>query len=555
MTHRRWVAGFVPAALALGGAAMTANADGKPTYYAPAPRAVQTVEADICVYGGNAAGIAAAVQASRSGKRVVVLNPAQQIGGLTTGGLSCTDFGNKAGIGGISREFYRACGARYGVAEEWNFEPHVAAETLAKMAADAGVEVRNGQYVRSVRMQGGRIAALTTTSGLTVRAGVYIDCSYEGDLMARAGVTFTVGREANSTYGETLNGVQLRDKHQFEFDVDPYVRPGDPASGLLPGIDPAPLEPRGTGDKRVQAYNFRMCLTRSLANRLPFPKPRGYRRDDYELLARYLKLDWKFLFGKFDPIRGDKVDKNNHGALSTDWIGMNHRWPAAGFPERERIFQAHVRYQMGWFWFLCNDPAVPDEARAQMSLWGLCRDEFQSTGGWPHQLYIREARRMVSDYVATEADCTLKRAPDDSIGLGAYGMDSHNCRRTVVDGAVRNEGDVQVGVSTPYPVSYRSITPRRGECGNLLVPVCLSASHIAYGSIRMEPVFMIMAQSAALAAVEALERKCMVQDVPYAALRTRLEAAGQVLAWKPQPKRKSAWAGGCVMGRLRPDPC
>ena len=271
--RKLWSAGVMPAALALGGAAMTASADGKPTYYAPAPRVVQTLTTEICVYGGNAAGIAAAVQASRSGKRVVVLNPAQQIGGLTTGGLSCTDFGNKAGIGGISREFYRACGARYGVAEEWNFEPHVAGEVLSKLASDAGVEVRNGQYVRSVRMKEGRIASLTTTSGLTVRAGVYIDCSYEGDLMARAGVSYTVGREANTTYGETLNGVQLRDKHQFDGDVDPYVRPGNPASGLLPGIDPTPLEPAGTGDRRVQAYNFRMCLTQHPANRIPFPRP------------------------------------------------------------------------------------------------------------------------------------------------------------------------------------------------------------------------------------------------------------------------------------------
>jgi hypothetical protein len=500
-------------------------------YYPPAAVVRRTVKKDLCVYGGSASGVICAVQAARLGRSVVVVNPAKHVGGMTTGGLSWTDFGNKAAIGGMAREFYRRCGARYGVAEEWCFEPKVAERVLEEMLAEAGVVVYPKEYLRSVRRRNGRVESLTTESGLTVEARMFVDATYEGDLMARARVSYTVGREGNRRYAETLNGVQYLDKHQFDLPVSPYVREGDPSSGLLPGIEPRARERTGTGDRRIQAYNFRLILTRKADNRLPFPKPEGYDPAEYVLTARYLAAGWNGAFGKFDPIRGDKVDKNNHGATSTDYIGANYRWPTASYAERERIFQAHVRYVAGWFWFMANDPSVPADVRARMAEWGLCRDEFTDTGGWPHQLYVREARRMVSDYVITEHDCRGNLRAPDPVGLGSYGMDSHNCRRYAVDGRVMNEGDVQVGGFPPYPISYRSIVPKRGQCTNLLVPVCISASHIAYGSARMEPVFMVLGQSAAIAADLALERDCAVQDVEYAKLRSRLIEAGQVLEW------------------------
>jgi len=505
------------------------------TYWAPPFQVVRrTVHADACVYGGTASGVIAAVQLARLGRKVVVVNPSAHLGGMTTGGLSWTDFGNKAAIGGMAREFYRRCGAKYCVEEEWRFEPKVAEQVLTEMVQETGVTVYHREYLKSVRMSAMRLTSLTTESGLTVLAPIFIDATYEGDLMAKAKASFTVGRESNSKYGETLNGVQYRHLHQFELAVSPYLVENDPSSGLLPHIEPRADELPGTGDRRIQAYNFRLILTQDPANRIPFPKPAGYDEREYELTLRYLRAGWKGVFGKFDPIRGNKVDKNNHGATSTDYIGANYRWPTASYPERERIFQDHVRYVAGWFWFLANDPRVPDDVRNRMATWGLCKDEFADTGGWPHQLYVREARRMVSNYVVTEHDCRGTVRAEDSVGLGSYGMDSHNCRRYVRDGRVYNEGDVQVGGFPPYPISYRAIVPRRGQCRNLLVPVCISASHIAYGSARMEPVFMVLGQSAAIAGHMALERGMAVQDIPYPELRERLLAAGQILEWKGQ---------------------
>jgi hypothetical protein len=377
---------------------------------------------------------------------------------------------------------------------------------------------------------------------------MFIDATYEGDLLAKAGVRYTVGREGNAQYGETLNGVQIRDKHQFEHPVSPYVTEGDPSSGLLPGISPDPPAPPGTGDRKVQAYNFRMTLTRDPAQRLPYPKPEGYDPREYALLARYLRKTTAFLFGKYDAltsrradglvVEGTKFDKNNHGAISTDYIGQSWAWPEADYPTRERIFRRHVVYQQGLMWFLTNDPAVPEDVRRRLAEWGLPKDEFADTGSWPRQLYVREARRMVSDYVITEGDCRGRRRARDPIGLGSYGMDSHNCDRVIVpDGAggvrVMNEGDVQAAGFPPYPISYRAIVPRRGECANLLVPICVSASHIAYGSVRMEPVFMILGQSAAVAAGLAADGDGAVQNVDYGRLRARLLELGQVLHWPP----------------------
>lgn len=502
-------------------------------YYRPdaAPATQTALEADICIYGGTAAGIAAGVAARRYGLSAVVLEPSGWIGGMTAGGLSMTDIGNKRAIGGLAREFYRRCGAHYGVAEEWRFEPRIAARVFQELVTEVGLPVYLRQFLVDVETDGRRITRISTEHGLAVRARVFIDATYEGDLMARAGVSYTVGREANAVYGESLNGVQVRDKHQFDFPVDPYVIAGDSSSGLLPGITAGDLDAPGAGDQRIQAYNFRLCLTRAAANRLPFARPEGYDRHEYELLARYLATGWNEAFRKFDPIRGDKVDMNNHGAVSSDFIGRNHAYPEASYAERERIFQQHVTYQQGYMWFMANDPAVPPAIREEWAAWGLAADEFEATGGWPHQLYVREARRLVAGYVMTEHNCRGVVIADDPIGLAAYTMDSHNCQRFVRDGRVWNEGDVQVAGFPPYPVSYRSLVPRRGECENLLIPVCLSASHIAYGSIRMEPVFMILGESAAAAALLALDANCPIQDVPYADLRLLLQRAGQVLAW------------------------
>lgn len=531
------LAALFAAAVVAAGQALGQSMPAGAHYYYPSRSkpARQTLKVDICVYGGTAGGVAAAVQAARLGRSVVLLNNGDHLGGMTTGGLSYTDFGSKAAIGGMAREFYRGLGAKYGVAEEWTFEPHAAQQVIDEMVAAAKVPVRGREFLRSVTMSAGRIESIRLESGLVVRAEMFIDATYEGDLMAKAGVKYHVGREANSVYGETLDGVQVRNLHQFEHPVDPYVVEGDPKSGLLPGIDPAPLDPEGTGDKRVQAYNFRLCLTQTAGNRIPFPKPERYDRKQYVLLERYLAARWNGVFGKFDPIRGKKVDKNNHGATSTDFIGMSWAYPEADYRTRERIFQEHLRYQMGWFYFLANDPAVPEAVRARMTSWGLCRDEFTDTGGWSFQLYVREARRMIGDVVMTESHCRRKSVAVDPVGLASYTMDSHNCRRFVKNGHVMNEGDVQAGGLPPYPISYRAIVPKRAECQNLFVPVCLSASHIAYGSIRMEPVFMVLGQSSALAADLAIRGRLAVQDVRYSELRLLLEREKQVLEWPVRP--------------------
>lgn len=369
---------------------------------------------------------------------------------------------------------------------------------------------------------------------------MFVDASYEGDLLAAAKVSFTVGRESNDQYGETINGMQIQDKHQFAYPVDPYRRPGDPGSGLLPGIELAKDYRMGAGDNRIQAYNFRMCLTDVPENRRPFICPQGYNRNAYELLARYLQGGWDEIFAKFDRIPGGKTDTNNHGAISTDFIGANHRWPTAGHAEREQIFQAHVTYQQGLQWFLSQDPAVPASIRERYRLWGTPKDEFVETDGWPHALYVRESRRMIGDVVVTENHCRGIKTFDDPIALGAYGMDSHNCRRILLDGRVWNEGDVQAAGFPPYGISYRAIIPKRGECKNLLVPVCVSASHIAFGSIRMEPVFMMLGQAAANAASIALTCDCAVQDIGYSALREQLLNQGHVLAVSGEAARNNA---------------
>ncbi len=505
----------------------------QPFYYQTesGTRLGEVLACDLCIYGGAAAAVIGAVEASRRGLSVILLVPGLHLGGLTTGGLGFTDFGDKSSVGGLAREFYRRLGAHYGVEEEWAFEPSAAAQVLAAWLREARVTPVFRQFLESAVVVENRIQSVRMESGLEVRARMFLDASYEGDLMAAAGVPFTVGREGNQRHGELLNGVQIREHHQFEFPVSPWRREGDPASGLLPGISPEPPGLQGSGDRCVQAYNFRMCLTRDPSRRVPFPKPADYDPAHYELLARYLRGGWRDVFRKFDAIRGGKTDTNNHGAVSTDFIGANHAYPEASYSRRETIFQEHVNYQQGLFWFYCHDPRVPADVQARMREWGLAADEFADTGHWPPQLYIREARRMVSDYVFTEHDCRGYRSATDPIGCGSYAMDSHNCRRVVLGDRVFNEGDVQFWQGLrPYPISYRSAVPPRGSITNLFVPVCLSASHIAYGSARMEPVFMILAQSCAIAADLCLREGLAVQNLPYRLLKPELLRARQVLA-------------------------
>lgn len=507
----------------------------------------ETVQSDLCVFGGTSAGVIAAVQAAKMGKTVVLVEPGHHLGGLTSGGLGWTDIGDKSAIGGLSRNFYARLGQHYGKAEAWTFEPSVAEKEFDVLLREAKVPVYLQQPLAAVQTNGLRLIEFTTTKGDTFRAKFFIDATYEGDLMAKAGVAFFIGREANSVYGETLDGVRATTpKHQFIVPVDPYVKPGNPASGLLPFIQSATLGQPGNGDKCVQAYNLRLCLTKNPANRKPIDTPANYDPEKYELLGRYfdaLAAAHKDVtlknFLKIDMVTADKTDVNNNGAFSTDFIGENYAYPAADYAARERIQAAHLDYVKGLLTWLATSPRVPASVRAEMQTWGLCKDEFTDTGGWPHQMYVREARRMVAGYVMTEKNCRRLEIVPDAVGLAAYNMDSHNCRRLVRDGHVENEGDVQVPPMSPYPISYRAIVPAPGQCENLLVPVCLSASHIAYGSIRMEPVFMILGQSAATAAALAVDDNVPVQKVDYAKLRTRLLADGQILEWtKPAPSSK-----------------
>ena len=532
----------------------------------------QTRQADVVVYGATSAGIAAAVQVARMGKSVVIVEPGTHIGGLTTGGLGWTDIGNKQVIGGIAREFYRRIKVKYddpkawkwetreqyfkarrsenaaGEDAMWTFEPKVASAVYQEMLAEYKIPVilkarLDPRAGRGVIKRGERIVGIVTERGVRFSGRMFIDATYEGDLMAKAGVRYTIGREANSLYGENYNGVQAEHRHSHQFPdgvhISPYVIANDPASGLLPCIDPKGPGVHGEGDKRIQTYCFRLCMTNAPENRLPLEKPEGYNERDHELLLRYAESGkYHTPPAKWDPIPNAKTDTNNHGAVSTDYIGVNYDYPEGDYATRERIIRQHEIYTRGYLWTLQNNPRVPEAIREYYRQWGLPKDEFPENGHWPTQLYIREARRMVSDVVMTEHFVTGREVARDSVGMGAYGMDSHNVQRYITaEGYVRNEGNVQVGGFAPYPISYRSIVPAKGEAANLFVPVCLAASHIAYGSIRMEPVFMILGESAATAAVLAIESGRDAQAVDYAALRKRLLEDHQILEAPPETRR------------------
>ena len=488
---------------------------------------------DLCVYGGTSAGVIAAYAAASLHRSVILVEPGHRLGGLSSGGLGFTDIGNKYVVTGLARDFYRRIGLHYGRFEQWIFEPKVADSIFRDYIKRAKVTVIviYDQRLHAVRRAGASIASIELESSVTgattrtITAKEYIDCSYEGDLMAKAGVTYATGREDNDRYHETVDGVQLKEKHQFPDGIDPYRIAGHPESGLLWGIGPDSLLPEGTGDKRIQAYNFRICLTNDPANRIDITRPEHYDSTHYELLLRVLAthpaktLD---AFLKMDGMPNHKTDINNNGPFSTDMIGMNYDYPDGDYTTRERIIQAHVDYTKGLLFFIGHDPRMPEHLRTRMLGWGYPKDEYPTTGHWTPQLYIREARRMTGAYIMTQDNCQGKTIVPDGIGQGAYNMDSHNAERLVVNGTVKNEGDVQLHGINPYPIAYRSITPKTEQCNNLLVPVCLSASHMAYGSIRMEPVFMVLAQSAAYAACQAIDRRCAIQDIDVHALQQSL---------------------------------
>jgi FAD dependent oxidoreductase len=540
-----------------------------------AATSLRAADYDLVIYGGTSAAVIAAVQAKKMGKTVVIVSPDKHLGGLSSGGLGWTDTGNKAVIGGLSRDFYHRIWKHYDQPGAWRqqkkeeygnkgqgtaamdgenrtmwiFEPSAAEKVFEEYVREFSIPVQRDEWLdraKGVKKDGARIASITTLSGKTYAGKMFMDTTYEGDLLAAAGVAYHVGREANSVYGEEWNGSQvgiLHHRHHFgpydkggaaaALNISPYVVPGDPKSGLLPRISATPPKPRGEGDQGVQAYCFRMCLTNDPSNRIPFPKPDGYDPKQYELLVRVFAAGWRDTFEKFDPIPNHKTDTNNHGPFSTDNIGMNWDYPEASYERRREIIREHETYQKGWLYFIANDPRVPKDVQEEMRTWGLPKDEFTDNGNWSHQLYIREARRMIGAYVMTENELLKKKPTPDSVGMGSYGIDSHNIQRYVTpEGFVQNEGDIGVGTKGPYEIAYGSLVPKRGQCANLFAPVAMSASHIAYGSIRMEPVFMILGQSAATAAVLAIDGGLAVQEVPYAKLREVLLKDGQVLEYK-----------------------
>jgi hypothetical protein len=533
----------------------------------------QVFRADVIIYGGTSAAVTTAVQVSRMGKSVIVVSPDSHLGGMSSSGLGFTDTGNKEVIGGIAREFYQLIYQHYQKPEAWKwqkqseygnrgqgnpaidgekrtmwiFEPHVAEQAFEKLIADNNITVYRDEWLdreieaqrrfhgsgKGVIKKGSRIISVTTLSGKVFRGKVFIDATYEGDLMAAAGVEYTTGREANSQYGETWNGVQknvFHHGHYFKDKIDPYRIPGDPRSGLLPRISAETPGENGTADNKIQAYCYRLCLTRNPANRIPITKPEGYDSTQYELLVRLSETRWNEFFGKYDAIPNDKTDVNNHGPFSYDNIGMNWDYPEASYERRKEILAEHILYQKGLLYFTATDKRIPEKVRETMNSWGYSADEFAGNGYWPYNIYVREARRMTGEYVMTENDVLGKREVPHPVGMGSYTMDSHNVQRYVTpEGYVQNEGDVGVRAPGPYQIDLGSLIPKRENCSNLIVPVCVSCTHIAFGSIRMEPVFMILGQSAGTIAALSLDKRKTIHDLTYEEVRKQLESDGQIL--------------------------
>lgn len=489
---------------------------------------------DICIYGGTSAGVVAAYTAANAGKKVLIIEPANRLGGLSSGGLGQTDIGNKYVVTGLALDFYRKLGKHYGNLENWVFEPKIALAIFNGYVKSANIKVIYKHQLQNVEKEGLKIKSITVANledkgskPLKINAKLFMDCTYEGDLLAKAGASYIVGREDNSVYNETLSGVQLLKQHQLPDGVDPYKIKGNATSGLLWGIGNGTLKPNGTGDKKVQAYNFRIALTNNPSNKINITKPENYDPANYELLIRQKEIQpWKGLSDVFiwSLMPNHKTDINNRNGMSTDMIGANWDYPEADYLQRKNIIKAHEDYTKGLLYFVGNDSRIPDFIRNEMQQWGYPKDEFLDNNHWSPQLYIREARRLVGDVVMTQHHCQGREVITDDIAYAAYTMDSHNCDRLVVNGMVKNEGNVEVGGFPPFPISYRAIVPQRSQVNNLLVPVCLSASHIAFGSIRMEPVFMVMAQSAAVAACLTIDKNIAIQDVNVDEIKAILKA-------------------------------
>jgi len=520
--------------------------------------------ADVIVYGGTSAAVTTAVQVQRMGQSVIVVSPDSHLGGMSSSGLGFTDTGNKEVIGGLAREFYQLIYNHYQKPESWRwqkqseygnrgqgspaidgekrtmwiFEPHVAEEAFETLIKQNNITVHRDELLdreAGLIKKNGRIVSIKTLSGKTYRGKIFVDATYEGDLMASADVSYTVGREDNALYGETWNGVQagvFHHGHYFKDKIDPYKVPGDPSSGLLPRISSEKPGVNGSGDSKIQAYCYRLCLTQNGENRVPVTKPEGYDSTQYELLVRVADTRWNEFFAKYDPIPNHKTDVNNHGPFSYDNIGMNWDYPEASYERRKEIINEHISYQKGLLYFMSTDRRLPGWVRDTMNTWGYSRDEFADNGYWPYNIYVREARRMTGEYVMTENDVLCKRPVPNSIGMGSYTMDSHNVQRYVTaEGFVQNEGDIGVRAPKPYQIGLGSILPVKDECTNLLVPVCVSCSHIAFGSIRMEPVFMILGQSAGTLASLALKNKKDIHDIKYDEIKSRLVSDGQILEY------------------------
>jgi len=526
---------------------------------------IESVQADVVIYGGTSAAVTTAVQVVKMGKSVVVVSPDKHLGGLTSSGLGYTDTGQKQVIGGLAREFYQRIYQYYDKPETWKwqkkedygnkgqgtpamdgenrtmwiFEPHIAEAVFEDFVEDYNIPVYRNEFLNresGVEMTEGEIVSISMLSGKKYQGKVFIDATYEGDLMAASGINYFVGREANTVYKEEWNGIQvgvLHHGHHFgDMNISPYKIPGDSSSGVLPRISTANPGNKGEGDNKLQAYCFRMCLTEVEENKLSFKKPEGYDSTQYELLLRIFESGWVHTYDKFDPIPNLKTDVNNHGPFSFDNIGMNYDYPEASYERRREIIKEHENYQQGLLYFIANDPRVPKDIQNEMRKWGLSKDEFIDNGNWPHQIYVREARRMIGEFVMTENEILDKSPVANSIGMGSYTMDSHNIQRYITpEGYVQNEGDIGVHPPKPYKIDLGSILPKKDECSNLLVPVAVSSSHIAFGSIRMEPVFMILGQSAGVVAALAIDQNAGIQEVNYTDLKTKLIEAGQVLEY------------------------
>jgi hypothetical protein len=522
----------------------------------------KTYSADIIVYGGTSSAVTAAIGVSRMGKSVIIVSPDNHLGGMSSSGLGFTDTGNKSVIGGLAREFYQHIYQHYQTSESWKwqkqseygnvgqgnpaidgenrtmwiFEPHAAEESFEKMIGLAKIEVYRDEWLNrenGIEKKNGAIVSFRTLSGKRFTGKVFIDATYEGDLMAAAGVKYAVGREGNTVYKEQFNGVQkgiFHHDHYFKVNIDPYKIPGVPSSGILARISTDVPGENGAGDKKIQAYCYRLCMTKVAENRVPVTKPEGYDSTQYELLGRVSEKGWNEFFNKYDPLPNLKTDVNNHGPVGFDNIGMNWDYPDASYERRKEILKEHELYQKGLLYFITTDKRIPADVRETMKQWGLVKDEFMDNGNWPYNIYVRESRRMIGEFVMTENEVLGRSRVPQPIGMGSYTMDSHNVQRYITsEGSVQNEGDIGVAPEQPYQIDMGSIMPKREDCANLLVPVCISCTHIAFGSIRMEPVFMILGESAGVIASMAVEKGKNLHDLVYNDIKVKLETSGQIL--------------------------